>query len=66
MFPSYHTENSKTKRTNIVDLDEVAHIEPPHKDLHCLEILLVLAPLYESTESAIVDTLTSAWAWVTL
>ena len=22
--------------TNIIDQDEVAHIEPPHLDLHCL------------------------------
>ena len=23
-----------------MDLDEVAHYEPPHKDLHCLKIQL--------------------------
>ena len=27
-------------RTNSVELDEVAHYEPPHKDLHCLQIYL--------------------------
>ena len=25
------------KRVNSVDLDEVAHDEPPHQDLHCLQ-----------------------------
>ena len=30
----YHIKNSKTKRANSVDLDEVAHYEP-HNDLHC-------------------------------
>ena len=28
---------------NCVDLDEVAHFEPPHQDLHCLQI-----PLFSS------------------
>ena len=27
-------------RTNCVDLDEVAHYEPPHQDLRCLQIQL--------------------------
>ena len=27
---------SIAKYANSVDLDEVAHIEPPHLDLHCL------------------------------
>ena len=27
-------------RANSVDLDEVAHYEPPHQDLHCLQIQL--------------------------
>ena len=26
--------------TNSVDLDEVAHNEPPHQELHCLQIQL--------------------------
>ena len=26
--------------TNSVDLDEVAHDEPPHRDLHCLLAML--------------------------
>ena len=25
---------------NSVDLDEVAHYEPPHQDLHCFQIQL--------------------------
>ena len=37
----YHIENSK--RANKVDLDEVAHSEPPHQDLHCLQIQLFLS-----------------------
>ena len=36
----YHTENSKIRGQNSVDLDEVAHNEPPHQDLHCLPIQL--------------------------
>ena len=36
----YHIENSKDWRANCVDLVEVAHNEPPHLDLHCLQILL--------------------------
>ena len=35
----HHIENSKTK-ANSVDLDEVAHNEPPHQGLHCLQIQL--------------------------
>ena len=35
----YHIEHSKT-RANCVDLDEVAHYEPPHLDLRCLQIQL--------------------------
>ena len=35
----YHIENSKTK-----DLDEVAHDEPPHQDLRCLQIQLFPSP----------------------
>ena len=33
-------------RTNSVELNEVSHYEPPHKDLHCLQIYLFssLAP----------------------
>ena len=30
----------KDWRTNSVDLDEVAHYEPPHQDLSCLQIQL--------------------------
>ena len=32
----YHME-----RANSVDLDEVAHYEPPHQDLCCLQIQLI-------------------------
>ena len=31
------------KRANSVDLDEVADDEPPHQDLHCLQIQLFLS-----------------------
>ena len=30
----------KDKRANRVDLDEVAHYEPPHQDQDCLQIQL--------------------------
>ena len=30
-------------RANSADLDEVAHYEPPHQDLHCLQIQLFLS-----------------------
>ena len=44
----YYIENSKTRGQTVqilmrwlsVDLDEVAHYEPPHQDLHCLQIQL--------------------------
>ena len=35
----FHIENSDW-RANSVDLDEVAHYEPPHQDLCCLQIQL--------------------------
>ena len=35
----YHIENSKTRKQT-VDLDEVAHYEPPHLDLCCLQMQL--------------------------
>ena len=35
-----HVENSKTRGQNNVYLDEVAHYEPPHHDLRCLQIQL--------------------------
>ena len=40
LSPSYIIENSKTRGQNSEDLDEVAHYEPPHQDLHCLQIQL--------------------------
>ena len=33
----------KDKRANSVDLDELAHYEPPHQDLCCLQSQLVLS-----------------------
>ena len=43
MSKIYHIENSKTRVANIVDLDEVAHYEPPLQDLRCLQIQLFSA-----------------------
>ena len=40
----YHTENSKT-RGQTVDPDEVAHYQPPHQDLPCLQIELFSSPV---------------------
>ena len=36
----YCIDNSKTREQNSVDLDEVAHYEPPYQDLCCLQIQL--------------------------
>ena len=36
----YHIANSKTRGQTSVDLDVVAYDEPPHEDLHCLQIQL--------------------------
>ena len=33
------------RMANSVDLDEVAHDEPPHQDLRCLQIQLFLSQL---------------------
>ena len=47
----YHIENSKTRWANSVHLDEVAHNEPPHQDLRCVQIqLYVSLVLKESKE----------------
>ena len=35
-FNSEIPETKMTEFSNSVDLDEVAHYEPPHLDLHCL------------------------------
>ena len=32
--------HNKKHRANSIDLDEVAHDEPPHQGLRCLQILL--------------------------
>ena len=41
-----HVKNSKTIMANSVGPDEVAHDEPPHLDLSCLQIpqFYILAP----------------------
>ena len=36
----YHTKTPKTKRAISVELDDVAHYEPHHQDLRCLQIHL--------------------------
>ena len=33
---SLSTRDEKAEFANSVDLDEMAHNEPPHQDLHCL------------------------------
>ena len=33
---------------NSIDLDEVAHNEPPHLDLHCLPLIFEFSILYSS------------------
>ena len=38
--PSYIILRIQNQRANIVDLDEVAHYEPPHQDLRCLQMKL--------------------------
>ena len=35
----------QTKRANSVELDEVAHYEPPHQDLHCLPFQQFSSPV---------------------
>ena len=41
LSPSYIIlKKFKDYRANSVDLDEVAHYEPPHQDLRCLQIQL--------------------------
>ena len=37
---------------NIVDLDEVAHYEPRHQDLHCLQIQLFLSLEHKELKDA--------------
>ena len=38
--PCYFIMRIQRQRANSVDLDEVAHYEPPHQDLHCLQMQL--------------------------
>ena len=40
LSPSYIILRFQRLRANSVDLDEVAHYEPPHQDLRCLQIVL--------------------------
>ena len=39
-FQSYNILKSQNWKSNSVDLDEVAHHEPPNLDLHCLQCQL--------------------------
>ena len=39
-FQAISYREFKDQRANTVDLDEVAHHEPPHQDLGCLQIQL--------------------------
>ena len=48
-------ENSKT-RANSVDPDEVAHDEPSHQDLRCLQIQLFLSLVLKELSSIKQDT----------
>ena len=41
---------------NSVDLDEMAHNEPPHQELHCLQIQLSLSLVLKELKS-----LTKLW-----
>ena len=43
LSPSYILLRIQRLEGNSVDLDEVAHYEPPHQDLHCLQIQLFLS-----------------------
>ena len=38
MFSAIFTKRKKSLVTSGIDLDEVAHNEPPHQDLYCLQI----------------------------
>ena len=38
LSPSYIILRIQRLEDNSVDLDEVDHDEPPHQDLHCLQI----------------------------
>ena len=40
---------------NSVDLDEVAHFEPPHQDLSCLQIRLLLSLILKELSSINTD-----------
>ena len=40
LSPSYNILRIQRQRANSADLDEVAHYEPPHHNLGCLQIQL--------------------------
>ena len=46
LFINSVTETKLADLANSVDLDEVAHNEPPHLDLHCLPLVFELSILY--------------------
>ena len=43
----------KDYRANSVDLDEVAHDEPPHQDLRCLQIQIISSLVLEELSRAL-------------
>ena len=45
LSPSYIILRIQTLEANSVDLDEVAHDEPPHQELRCLQIQLFSSPV---------------------
>ena len=57
LSPSYIILRFLRQSLNSVDLDEVAHYEPPHQDLCCLQIMLfssLVAGFFKVTAWAIV------------
>ena len=54
LSPSYimlRIQRLETKRANSIDLDEVANYEPPHQELHCLQIQLFSSPVLKELNS---------------
>ena len=45
LSPSYNILRLHRIEGNSVNLDEVAHNEPPHQDLRCLQIQLFSSPV---------------------
>ena len=50
-FQPFSYQESKDYLANNVDLDEVAHYEPPYLDLHCVQILLLFFIAYSVNTS---------------